>query len=89
MDDNISDADNYRRYVKFKDLTFPTVPESEWPGYLADLVRLEGGLVWGDAIGHMPKYPFRFVVTDPSPFKQRPIMYPRDERQWISQYMES
>lgn len=41
---------------------------------------LEGGLVYGDAIGKADEFPFKFEVTDDTPIKQRAIPYAKPQR---------
>ena len=77
----------YLRYLKFKEVELPAVPENQWHLYYRDLLRYERCLVWGDSIGLVPEYPFEFQVTDPQPFRQRPIMYSKRERDWLREYM--
>ena len=50
---------------------------------------MERGLVFGDAIGRVEEFHFKFTVLDDSPIRQRPIGYSFEERQWIREYMDS
>jgi hypothetical protein len=68
------------RYQRFHKVKFGMVPESEQAGYLHDLVPIEEGLVYGDAIGRVDEFPFKFRVEDPTPIRQRAIPYSRVER---------
>lgn len=65
------------------------MPESDWGKYFRDLLEFEPALVWGDAIGHCPEFPFTFEVTDPSRLIMKPMPYPRHQRQWIREYIAS
>ena len=65
------------------------IPEDERGPYYRDLLPLERGLVFGDAIGTVKEFPFRFRVVDDTPIRQRPIGYSHEERQWIREYMEA
>lgn len=86
-DDRGEDA-NYLRYRQFKGLDLGVIPSGERGPYYRDMLPLERGLVFGDAIGLVPEFPFRFSVLDATPIKQRPIAYCAGERQWIREYME-
>ena len=55
--------------MRLKDVKFPTVDESRWGDFFLDLLEVEGGLVFGDAIGRVDRYPFKFEVVDPNPIK--------------------
>ena len=59
------------------------IPEAERGKYYRDMLPLEKGLVFGDAIGWVEEFKFRFKVVDPTPIKHRPIAYSFEERQWI------
>ena len=75
----------YRRYEKFKDITFPLIPEERWHLLFKDLVSIEEGLVYGDAIGKCDVLPFSFEMhQDTVPVKSKPIMYSKNERDWIN-----
>lgn len=54
---------------------------------LHDLIPLEKGLVFGDAIGRVDEFPFTFKVEDATPIRQRAIPYSKVERAWINDYM--
>ncbi len=45
------------------------VPEEERGPYYRDLLPLERGLVFGDAIGLVEEFPFRFQVRDDTPIR--------------------
>lgn len=55
---------------------------------LKDLLPIEEGLVFGNAIGLADEHPFNFKVNDPTPIKQRAIPYARPERAWIREYLD-
>ncbi|MEM7475099.1 MAG: hypothetical protein AAF483_08915, partial [Planctomycetota bacterium] len=66
--DKALDADTaYTRYLKFRGVQFPAVPEGDWHHYFCDLVQLEHCFVIGDALGHVVDYPFSFEVVDERP----------------------
>ena len=50
---------------------------------------IERGLVYGDAIGEVQEFGFRFEVTDPTPIREKPIPYKKEERQWIRGYIQN
>ncbi len=81
------DASNYLRYRKFAKLNLGVAPEADQPYFLQELLPLERGLVFGDAIGLADRYPFTFKVNSMDPIRQRPIAYAKEEREWIRQYM--
>ena len=56
------------------------VPEEERGPYYRDLLPLERGLVFGDAIGLVEGFEFKFKVLDDTPIRQRPIGYRQEER---------
>lgn len=56
------------------------VPEEERGPYYRDLLPLERGLVFGDAIGLVEEFEFKFKVLDDTPIRQRPIGYSQEER---------
>ena len=55
--------------MKLKDVTFQTVDKAEWSEYFHDLLEVEVGLVFGDAIGCVGEHPFKFTVLDPTPIR--------------------
>ena len=77
----------YIRYLRLSPVTFGVVPRSEWGPFLRDLVVMEPSLVWGEVIGCAEKFPFRLQVEDQRPLRQKPIVYPRAEREWIARYV--
>lgn len=79
----------YLRYQKLKDVTFPMLKEEYWPMFMKDLVMLETGLVFGEAIGECDILPFKFEVTNSAPIRNKPIPYPKEEREWINNYCRS
>lgn len=87
-DENSDQNAMYLRYMKLKDITFPLMPKEHWSGLFKDLVSLESGLVFGDAIGKCTILPFSFKVTNDDPVRNKPIMYPKKERQWINEHMK-
>jgi hypothetical protein len=74
----------YLRYHKFKELTFPAIPKTDWNRCFQDLVTIEEGLVFGDAIGKCDALPFTFEVENKEPIRSKPIMYAKAEREWIN-----
>jgi hypothetical protein len=52
--------------------------------YFNDLKELEGGLVFGDAIGCCDVLPFNFSVNNEEPIRSKPLPYPKDARNWIN-----
>lgn len=87
LDGADSEDDAYERYLKFRGVTFPLVPEAQWHRYFRDLVHLEACFVVGEALGHAVDYPFHFRIFDDRPIKQKPIIYPPATRAWLRTYM--
>ncbi len=57
------------------------MPEDTWHLYFKDLVSIEEGLVYGDAIGKCDILPFNFEMSENTkPTKSKPIMYGKFER---------
>ena len=56
----------YTRYRKFSRITFEVIPRSDWWQFYRDLLPMENGFAYGEAIGHVD-YPFEFEVTDARP----------------------
>ena len=81
--DDLGEDGNYLRYQQFSKLDLGVVPLEDKGRYYQDLLPLERGLVFGDAIGRVDEFKFRFTVLDNSPIRQRPIAYAHDEREWI------
>ncbi len=77
----------HRRYQRFHKVRFGVILESEQLPYLRELIPLEKGLVYGDAIGRVDEFPFKFEVSDNTPIRLRPIPYSKAERKWINEYM--
>ena len=65
-------------------MKFGLVGEGDQIKFLRDLIPLEAGLVYGDAIGKVTEFPFSFQVHDCTPIRHRPIPYARVERDWIN-----
>jgi hypothetical protein len=59
----------YLRYQRFSKVKFGLIDKSEHYKYLRDLLEFEEGLVFGDAIGHVPEFPFKFTVRDKTPIR--------------------
>jgi hypothetical protein len=78
----------HMRYQRFHKVKFGLGSEEEKLQWLKELIPLERGLVYGDAIGRVEEFPFTFAVHDRTPIRQRPIPYARGEREWINQYLE-
>jgi hypothetical protein len=76
------------RYQRFHKVKFGLVEAEEQLRYLRELIPIEKGLVYGDAIGRVEEFPFAFDVHDCTPIRQRPIPYARGEREWINQYLD-
>ena len=89
QDDRMTEEDAYRRYLKFKDVTFGEAPEHMWKECYQSLLPLERGLVYGDAIGEVAEFEFRFDVTDPTPIREKPLPYKKEERQWVRNYIKN
>ena len=68
---------------------FPKVPEAKWAPYFRDLVAFDPSLVFGDSIGYVSNYPFVFQVTNSWPLCQKPVSYPKAEREWIQRHVDS
>lgn len=45
--------------------------------------------MFGDAIGEVEEFQFRFTVTDSTPIREKPIPYKREEREWIRKYIKN
>ena len=50
----------YLRYMKLSRLKFPVVPHEHWKRFYHDLLPLEHGLVFGNAIGRADRFAYRF-----------------------------
>ena len=83
------EEDAYRRYLKFKNVTFGESPQDLWKGFYQSLLPIERGLVYGDAIGEVTEFLFRFEVTDPHPIREKPMPYKKEERAWIRNYINN
>jgi hypothetical protein len=83
-DESKSNDEMYLRYMKLKDITFPLMPKSHWGYLFRDLVSIEEGLVFGDAIGCCDTLPFRFDIVGDECIRSKPIMYAKEERDWIN-----
>lgn len=68
-DPSLNRVELYSRYKKLSNVSMPMVPPELQPPYLRDLVQVEEGLVYGDAIGLVDEFPFKFEVTDNTPIK--------------------
>lgn len=77
----------YLRYRKLSKIKFDQVPVEWWGRLFQDLLFFEDGLVFGNSIGLVEQFPFKFHVEDPSPLREKPIQYARAEREWIEKYM--
>jgi hypothetical protein len=86
-DSALEEARLYMRYQRFRKLSFPAAPEGMRPRLYQDLLRVEAGLVYGDAIGLVAEHPFRFAVEDATPIRQKPRPLPARERQWVREYV--
>jgi hypothetical protein len=51
-------------------------------------LKIEAGLVFGDAIGEVEEFKFGFTVTDDTPIREKPIPYKKEERDWIKNYIK-
>lgn len=60
---------NYLRYQQFSKLDLGVVPLEDRGRYYRDLLPLERGLVFGDAIGWVEEFKFRFTVLDDTPIR--------------------
>ena len=78
----------HMRYQRFHKIKFGLIPPEEYVRYFRELIPIEQGLVYGDAIGSVTEFPFMFSVQDPTPIRQRPIPYSRVEREWINTYLD-
>jgi hypothetical protein len=64
----------------FKGVDFGEAPPEMLKRCLADLLPTERGLVYGDAIGKVEEFRFKFHVDDPTPIHEKPMPYKREER---------
>lgn len=87
-DEVIGEEGLYLRYMKFHKVKFSEVSEDKWHIYFRDLLQFEPALVFGDAIGYCPEFPFAFEVLDDSPLVMKPMPYPRLQRDWIREYIQ-
>ena len=87
-DCRMQDGDLYDRYLRFKNVTFGEMPQEEWKQCFAELLPMERGLVFGDAIGRVDEFEFTFEVRDRSIIREKAIPYSRPEREWIRTYMQ-
>ena len=46
-------------------------------------------MVYGDAIGEVEEFEFSFEVRDPTPIREKPIPYKKEEREWIRGYISN
>lgn len=79
----------YERYMKFSRIKFGVVPEEHWGVFYRDLLPFENGLVYGDKIGRVDRFAYRFRVADPRPIRHKPFSFPKRERQWVREYTET
>lgn len=86
-DERLGEWRLYQRYLWLHKLEFPAAPKEMWPRLYQDLLRVEAGLVYGDAIGLVAEHPFRFTVEDGTPIRQKPRPLPARERQWVREYV--
>lgn len=86
-DEDKSIEELYLRYRKFEKLSFDQVPEEHWGQLFQDLLFFEDGLVFGNSIGCVDEFPFKFNVEDETPLREKPIQYAREERNWIEEYL--
>jgi hypothetical protein len=56
------------------------IPKEEQARFLKDLIPIEKGLVYGNAIGEVSEFPFTFEVHDPTPIRHKAIPYAKQER---------
>ena len=85
----MGEKDAYQRYMKFKDVDTGEASASQRREFLRSLLPLEQGLVYGDSIGEVPDYGFKFTVSDPTPIRDKPMPYKKEERQWIREYISN
>lgn len=75
----MSEMDGRLRYAKLKGVTFEMAPQEEWAQCYRDLLEFEAMLVFGaGVIGYAPQFPLSFEVTDTTPIRSKPIIYPKE-----------
>jgi hypothetical protein len=80
LDERMLERDAYIRYTRFKNVSFGELPVELHREAYGDLLRFERGLVYGDAIGEVKEFEFRFEVADDAVIREKAIPYARNER---------
>ena len=75
-----NEAAMYERYMKFSRIKFGVVPEEHWGLFYRDLLPFEHGLVYGNKIGCVDCFAYRFKVADPRPIRHKAFNFPKKER---------
>lgn len=88
-DPTLTEKEAYLRYQRFSKVDFGEAPQSMWPKLFQDLLKVEGGLVFGDAIGLVEEFRFKFAVKNATPHREKPKPYAKDEREWIRNYLKN
>ena len=67
--ENLEEDKVYRSCLLFKDVKFGAVPRKEWYEYYQDLLPFESSLVNGTTTDYCGVFPFKFPMTDLTPFR--------------------